>query len=203
MNWFSNLFKKKSNDTSNTIKSESKKKLTAGYHAFIKGKQCYLNNQKSEALQYFDLAIENGFVEDNVYSLRGGCLQQQNYHYDAIDDFNKAIILSPKDCNIYFMRSVSKGAVLDFEGQVADLEKAINLSLEDNELNKVYHDEANKLGYEDGVTGMFEMKLLNANLDLETEIKRKEMELNGSTEIKEIFQEMKSKKLSNIKRRSK
>ena len=124
MNWFSNLFKKKPSDA-----SPSDRRWLEGYRSFEKGKQFYLDRQTNEALQHFDIAIENGY-EGDVYDLRAACLQALGYDYDAIEDFNKAISLSPNDCNKYFSRSVSKRSILDFEGElisVIDTKKENNL----------------------------------------------------------------------------
>ncbi len=200
MKWFSNLFKRKLQNNTNSDKEELNSKWLIGYNAFKKGKQCYLNNKIIEALHYFDLAIDNRFLIDDIYSLRGGCLQLLNYHYDAIDDFDNAITLYLRDCNIYFMRSVSKGYILDYEGQIADLEKAIKLSMEDNELNKIYHELAKENGYKD-MTRKMQIDLEIAQINFEMEIKNKELEMNGSPDIKAMIQDMRLKKLNKIKRR--
>ncbi len=136
--------------------------------------------------------------------MRASCLQGLKYHYDAIEDFDKAIQLSPKDCNNYFTRSVSKGAVLDYEGQVADLEKAIELSRIKNDLNKVYDEKVKKNGH-NGITGFLKLMLLNAKMDLEYDMEWRKKILDASPEqkakLEKMFQERKELRLKNVKRR--
>lgn len=134
-------------------------------------------------------------------------MQELKYHYDAINDFDKSIFLETNDCNVFFSRSVSKGAILDHEGEVADLEKAIQLSKVNNALNREYNDEALKQGYKNGATEMFEMRLLMAKMNLESEIKsRKQIEQAKTPNDKEfwqkIYNEKRERRLSQVKRRS-
>jgi tetratricopeptide (TPR) repeat protein len=163
MNWNFNLFQKK---IFQKVKSGSL--LRDGQYFFEKGKKFYFEKNLNRALCNFDLAIENG-IEKEVYELRGRCLQELNYEYDAIEDFNKAIILSPSDCNIYLARSISKHSILDFEGEINDLEKAICLSKVENDLNKGYYAEAIKMGY-NSVESLFHARLVGAQIDLESKI---------------------------------
>ena len=212
MNWLAKLLgKKKTPELSAEEKEQSQKKWD-GFDFFQKGQDCYFNRQTNEALSYFEKAFEYGFAETfpseatKLYDLRAGCLQELNFHYDAINDFDKSIILSSNDCNKYFSRSTSKGAILDFEGAVADLEKAIELSKIDNELNREYNDEAQKQGYKNGAAGMFVMRLAMAKMDLDSEVKdRGEIENAATPKDKEFWQntydEKREKRLGRIKRR--
>jgi len=200
MKWFSNLFKKKSET------SQANSKWLEGYRSFEKGKEFYLKKQMREALDHFDLAIENGYEDDNVYGFRAGCLQELNYGYDAIEDLNKAISLSPNDCHNYFCRSLSKWAILDLEGEIADLEKAIELSKEDNELNRAYNDEAKRQGHRNGVSGIFQMSLIRSKMDLEFEMENRKRIENATSpewkaELQKMSDERRAKKLNRIKRR--
>jgi tetratricopeptide (TPR) repeat protein len=164
-----NCLKKKDNGP-----TEAGKQWTEGYNAFQRGKQHYLPGGETHsvvsriqnALDCFDYSIASGFEDGGIYGTRGSCLQLLELHLDAIDDFNKAIPLEPEDCNLYYMRSVSKGATGDLHGRVADLKEAIRLSRIDNDVNKSFNLGAKKLGYESSAA-MFKAELLGANLDLE------------------------------------
>ena len=211
MNWLAKLLgKKKAPELSAEEKEESQKKWDS-FDFFQKGQDSYFSRQTNEALSYFDKAFEYGFAENfpseatKIYDFRAGCLQELDFHYDAINDFDKSILLSSNDCNKFFSRSVSKGAVLDFEGEVADLERAIELSKVDNELNREYNDEAQKQGYKN-VAGMYQMRLVMAKMNLDSEIKDRESIENATTpKEKEFWQnsydEKRKKRLSLIKRR--
>ena len=213
MSLLSKLFSKKSSPELSTEEKEQQKKKREGFDFFQKGQECYINRQTEEALLHLDKAFENCFIENfsteatNFYDMRAGCLQELGYDYDAINDFDKSIALSPNDCNKYFSRSMSKGAILDFSGEIKDLEKAIELSKIDNVLNREYNDEANKQGYKSGVAGMFEMNLVRTKMNLDTEISdRKRIEDATTPKDKQFWQEMydekRAKRLSRIKKRT-
>ena len=164
-----NFFKKRDDRP-----TEADKKWAEGYNAFERGKKHYLAGGENhsvagriqDALDCFDKAIASGFEEGGIYGSRGSCLQILDFHLDAIDDFNKAIPLDPEDCNLYFMRSVSKGATGDLRGCVADLQEAIRFSETDNPLNGKYNLWANKLGYKN-IAAKFNYDLIVANQDIE------------------------------------
>ena len=79
--------------------------------------------------------------------MRGGILQFLNRHKRAIHDFNKVITNSPEDCYPLFLRSFSKFRIGDIEGAIKDIQKAIILSLVDNETNDEYREKAWRLGF--------------------------------------------------------
>lgn len=185
---------------------KSNEKWNEGYDAYEFGKDFLKYKQDEKALQCFDIAIENGF-KDEIYSLRGISLQSLDYHYNAIEDFDKAILSSPNDCNLYYLRASSKHAILDSSGAIADIEKAIELSKEDNELNRNYNKGAIEMGYKNGSTEIYE-NYLNTLIFLEDtgieKIYRDELP-NASPEKKERIEknikEYRESKLKNIKRR--
>ncbi|MFD2942459.1 hypothetical protein [Flavobacterium notoginsengisoli] len=89
-----------------------------------KGKELYLSRQFSEALSYLDNAVNSGF-DSTVYELRAKCFQKLNYHYKAIDDFDKVIEDNPLEFSYYYSRAVSKNAIEDISGQIEDLQNCI------------------------------------------------------------------------------
>ena len=209
MNWLSKIFaKKKETEISDEEKKQSKKKLE-GLMAFEKGQEYFFNQQMNEALVLFDRAIECGFVENytydagKLYEYRGGCLDGLEFHYDAIDDYDKSILLDPYDCNKYLLRSVTKGWIMDYEGEIADLKKAIEVSKVDNELNRDYNDEAQMKGYKK-ISDMYQMRILQAEISLKSETEAKKRVENAKPEDKAFWQKMindrREKRLNSIKR---
>jgi tetratricopeptide (TPR) repeat protein len=147
--------------------SAAHKKWLEGYEAFERGRNHYLKHAIKEALDCFDKAIECGLGDEfDVYSLRGTCLQALNFDIDAIDDFNKAIASEPEDSNLYFMRSISRGATGDLHGCVSDLEEAIRVAGVGNAANISYNGWAKEHGY-NGIIDKYKLDLFNANLSLE------------------------------------
>lgn len=209
MTWLSKLFKNKVQhsqpiDPGSALNFE-------GYKSFEKGKEYFINRQTAEALKHFDLALEKGYEENfnynvaELYDMRAACLQELEYHYDSIIDFDKAILLSPQNCNRYFLRSISKRAILDFYGEIDDLNKAIEISKQRSAQNGVYNDEARKTGY-NSAAGMFEFNLTNAETNLISEINTRQRIADASPETKhemeEISQKWKQKRLQSVKRRT-
>jgi len=110
----------------------------------------YIEKQKKEALKLFDKAIEKGYNSAEVFSLRGSCLNDLGFYFDAIEDYNKAIERNPKQgiASNYHMRSLIKDTIFDYEGSLADIEEAIRLSKLDNDDNEYWNDYAKKtLGF--------------------------------------------------------
>ncbi len=152
------------------------------------GMQFLIKGQTNSALECFDNAIESGCLEE-VFDLRAGCLQALGYHYEAIEDFDKAIMLSPEDCNMYFSRSISKGAILDYLGEINDLEIAIKLSKIDNKLNRGYNEEAISQGYENGIAELYDLRLELVLGIVKNDLKQKDKVRNASnTKEKEFWQ---------------
>ena len=142
------------------------------YDAFLTGKQIWKDitltggspefreTKKKEALRYFDQAIANGYDASEVFSLRGSCLNDLGFSFDALEDYNKAIQKQPSQAiaNNYFMRSIIKDSLFDFEGSVADLKEAIRLSKLDNDDNRFWNDYAKSTGFE-SQTAFYEWSL--------------------------------------------
>jgi tetratricopeptide (TPR) repeat protein len=157
--------------------TEPNKRWAEGYRSFQRGEEHYLAGGENhsiaahtqEALDCFDSAIALGFEDRGIYGTRGSCLQILGFDLDAIDDFDKAVAADPSDCNVFFMRSVSKGVVGDLHGRVSDLKEAIRLAAADNVANRPYSALAEKRGYRDGVVGMYVAEMCFANQDIESQ----------------------------------
>jgi hypothetical protein len=74
-------------------------------------------------------------------------LQLLHQHELAINYFGAMIDSNPDDCYPLFMRSVSKYKLNDIAGAIMDVQKAIILSLVDNENNDEYREIALNLGW--------------------------------------------------------
>lgn len=135
--------------------ADANEKWLQGYHAFEAGKEHFAKRRDQEALDCFDTAVECGFENEVVFSLRGLCLQALEWDLDAIDDFSKAISLEPQDCNNYFLRAMSKDATGDSLGFLADIQEAIHLSKVDSALNRKYNLGAKDMGWE-STTALYE-----------------------------------------------
>ena len=180
MNWFTKLFQSKP-------LSQSDRDYFDACAAFTTGKRIWEDAAKikgegwrerrlakiKEALKCFDEAIEKGFKkgvdesetfsgfdESEAFSLRGSCLNDLEFYFEALEDYNKAIEKKPRKgiANNYHMRSMIKDSLCDFEGSLADLREAIRLSKLDNEDNAYWNSYAKSTGFA-SQTAFYEMFL--------------------------------------------
>jgi tetratricopeptide (TPR) repeat protein len=110
----------------------------AVHSATEKGKDFYLQNQFSDALEAFDEVLRNYGVLDStqmaeIYTLRGSCLQSLGWHLDAIEDFGKAIELNASEPDNFFMRGVSHQSIGELSEAVHDFERFIALAPKTND----------------------------------------------------------------------
>lgn len=153
MNLFSFLVKLFGPET--TEKSEADQRWLRGYKAIESGKIHFLNRRAQEALECFDVAIECESEGDDVYEMRGSCLQSLEWHLDAIDDFTTAISRRPDDSNLFFQRAMSMTAIGDGNGFEADINEAIRLSKLDTALSRSHNEGAIEMGWSN-VTKVYE-----------------------------------------------
>jgi len=171
MTWFTNPFKKKKIEKTiynNDLEWDI-------FINFSRGEKYSLEEKWENALYHLDKALELGYEKDDIYEIRGYCLQALKNPFDAIEDFNKAISFSPNDCNLYFTRAILKKEIFDFEGEIIDLEKAIKLSIKVNQMNKNYNEIAIKNGYSDGLeelNSMYRMVLFGAKSRINSNIEK-------------------------------
>jgi tetratricopeptide (TPR) repeat protein len=183
MKWFTNLsiklkgkFSKSVTDQSAEILETAKKLMSA--------------HQYEEALLCLDSAITSNSDNDNAYKLKGECLQKMNFHYNAIEDFDKAIETNPLEFSNYYSRAVSKKAILDFTGQIEDLHNAIYYYNKSAVLKK-------------SILRAFESDLLSAKMNIEMLAKNaseitKTPALEIRTHIKESLHLIREVKLKNV-----
>jgi tetratricopeptide (TPR) repeat protein len=132
--WFKSFFGAKDSE----ISASDSSNFHEGLEAFNEGNRYFFSKDFNTALPYYDTAIQNNIEEG--YDQRAMCLQALNYHVDALSDFDRAIELSPQDCNIYFMRAMSRIKLRDNAGAVSDMRAAIELSQVKNERNRAYNE---------------------------------------------------------------
>jgi tetratricopeptide (TPR) repeat protein len=139
-----------------------------GIHAYAQSERLLAAGQFEDALACLDAAIDCGFdARGKAFTARAACLQALDFDLDAIDDFDKAILTEPEDCNLYFMRSFSKSAVGDLHGCVADLQEAIRRAKLHPGIAESYDAHAKEKGYAGGVIQIYQSHLAFANSDVE------------------------------------
>ena len=143
LNTLLNLFRKKP-----SVSTEADKRWLRGYNAFEAGKKHFSERRDQDAVDCFDTAVECSFEDVALFSLRGTCLRNLEWHLDAIDDFTKAISLETQDCNLYFQRAMSKSSIGDQQGFLADIQEAIRLARIDNALTRNYNLWAKEHGWQ-------------------------------------------------------
>ena len=116
MTWFTNLFKKKKIEK--TIYNDDLEWDI--FINFSRGKKYLLEEKWKDALYHLDKALELGYEKDDIYEMRGYCLQELKYHFDAIEDFNKAISLDPNYGDAYANRAASHEMNRDMVKACAD-----------------------------------------------------------------------------------
>lgn len=132
-----------------------------GLIAYLEAKEIFFNDNMQnrnieKALELYDIAITHGIKE--AFSERAFCLQELNYHFDAIQDFDNAIDNNSEDANLYFGRAHSKSCISNFEESITDFRKAIELSKVDLELNRLYTSKMKESGWK-SVTNFYENQL--------------------------------------------
>jgi tetratricopeptide (TPR) repeat protein len=180
--------------------------------AFMKGKEIWheaslINGEGwreskllkiQQALRLFDKAIEkglkgrneteifSGFDESEVYALRGHCLNDLGYYFEALEDFNLAITKHPRKgiASNYHIRSLIKDSLFDFDGSLADIKEAIRLSKLDNDDNAYWNNYAKSTGFA-SATAFYELAC-----PTQENILRKKKAYSGK-EIEEKLKEIK------------
>lgn len=164
-----------------------------GVEALKKGRHFIDSKKYEDALPFLDKAIDCD-VKD-AYEDRAWCLQSLNYDFEAIEDFNKAILLKHDDCNLYYGRGLSKQKSADFEGAILDLELAYTFSKFKTKDNQWRNEQVKKRGY-DSIEYFYYTHLQTVKKDLVdhndriAEIKRKKDEglpTDGLEALHEIY----------------
>jgi len=131
-----------------------------GFNAYKEGLKYDSKSKHQEAVESFNLAIQYGYTNIDVFLRLGTSRQFLHQHELAIKRFNTFIAHRPEDCYPLFLRSVSKNKISDFKGAIIDIQKAIILSLVDNGANQEYSEVALRLGF-GTITKLYEDYLKN------------------------------------------
>ena len=126
-----------------------KRVYDSSYEKAIKKGLMYDKNDKlTIALEYYDYSVERNATDVRGYSLRAFCLQGMNYYLDAIDDFEKAIILAPDDPNLHYGIGSCFSALKKYDVAVLHGERAIYWAEKKNPLYEGYEKFAKERGYD-------------------------------------------------------
>lgn len=89
-------------------------------------KKALRNSRTNEKTQTVYNEEVNSLVATDYYYKANSKLELEDYQ-GAIDDYNKAIELSPNDAVVYFNRGLAKDFLHDYHGAIRDYNKAIEL----------------------------------------------------------------------------
>lgn len=158
--WIQNYFKKKDFNgkiiRQSTTGFSGKDYFEKGFKyykesAFIEGEGWQQKKKKLDqlAIECFDNALKKGYETSKLFALRADCLDYLGYHFNAIEDYNKALSMNPTEgvANGYWRRAMIKHTIFDFEGSRNDIITAITLSQNDNEDNRYWNEHAKSIGF--------------------------------------------------------
>jgi tetratricopeptide (TPR) repeat protein len=199
MKWFTKLFGSKQLSQSDRDFFDACNAFTTGKEKFkdaalSKGSRESKLNKTKEAVKFFDEAIKKGLVEPTVFhhgfdeseafSLRGSCLDDLGFYFEALEDYNRAIEKKPRKsiAGNYFRRSLIKKSLFDFEGSWVDLKEAIRLSKSDNDDNRFWNTHYAKIGFS-SQTAFYESLLPT---EVEISVKRTYTDKQIAEELKKI-----------------
>ncbi len=160
--------------------SESNQSRLVARRGFDLGTEFFANKQHQEAVACFDIAINLGFEDADIYGKRGLCLSSLGFDLDAIDDFDKAIAFDPENTHLYSMRSASKSNVGDLHGCVTDLQEAIRVAEIDNLGNRAIRELAKSRGNNLIVTYQLWLDMANMTLERQANYESIERESPGT-----------------------
>jgi tetratricopeptide (TPR) repeat protein len=151
---------------SGEVQVEQSRRWMEGHRSREQAVTHMLSKRFADALPHFDAAIAAGHADAETLGHRAQCLHALGFSLDAIDDLNQSIALEPNDSNSYFLRSLSKSAVGDLEGAVADLELAVRVATVANEFQRSHDAGARELGHA-SASEMFAARLPIARMQVE------------------------------------
>jgi tetratricopeptide (TPR) repeat protein len=177
MNFFSLLFGKKEKTLHTSVSAQ--RYNPKGLKILDQANQLFYVEKKAEdALPLYDEAVRERIID--AYCHRAFCLQNLKYHFEAIEDFDKAIQFDGRNANFYFSRGNSRKAVGDFNGEIDDFRKAIELSKIKSEINRINDLGAKQQNFASATA------LYQANLDFALSFRDM---VNDSETIREVYLE--------------
>ena len=101
----------------------------------IDGVELILDNSRKHLLEaIYDYTTSLELNPNSITYIFRGLARQENTQEGAIEDFTKAIDIDPNNAAAFHSRGISKEKIKDYEGAMADLEKAIEIETDDNHL---------------------------------------------------------------------
>ena len=110
-------------------------------YLFAKAQDSYERKEFRIALQYLNetiflsFSLQKNFISE-IYELRGIIKMNLNQYMGSVIDFNKAIILSPRNATLYFYRYLSHSVLSQYDEAIADCKKLIELEPHES----IHHD---------------------------------------------------------------
>lgn len=95
------------------------------------GKTKLSSGEFTDALKYFDQAINTDQKNPEIYNYRGLTKEKLKDFLSAITDYDRAIELNASFSEVYFNRGYAKYNVRNFRGAIADYNLAIKLNSKD------------------------------------------------------------------------
>lgn len=155
----------------------------------VKATELCKEGNNTLALAYLDYAIEKNSFDSRALSVRAFCLQGLGYHLDSIDDFTKALELSPEDPNYHFGRGNSYVAMKNYSAAVKDADKAIQYASLNNPLFEHYNIAAKENGFSSALN-LYQMSTFSwSRQDEESKYEKlfQDALKNGNATAQEIF----------------
>lgn len=93
-----------------------------------------------------------------LYSFRGSYLNDLEYYFDAIEDYNKFLSINPSEgvASGYYEWGMIKHSIFDIEVSRADLITAITLSKIDNKDNRYWNEHAKSSEFGNSATEVYQ-----------------------------------------------
>lgn len=107
--------------------SDSKNNVVDEWGYILKGIELRKKGDLTEALLYFNKAIEINKLIADAYIERGNTKRILKDFHGALDDYDKAIEINPEDAISYNNRGFVKGRFGDHTGAINDFNRAINI----------------------------------------------------------------------------
>jgi tetratricopeptide (TPR) repeat protein len=134
------------------LMNEPKRIYSASYEKALKKGLEYDKERNFEiALEYYDFAVERATSDVRAYASRAFCFQSMDYHLDAIDDFQKALLLTADDPNLCFGMGASLSALKRHDEAVMYGDRAIHFASKKKPMYEAYELGAVDRGYKDAV----------------------------------------------------
>ena len=122
-----------------------------------RGESSYLLTNYEDAINDFNLSIDDFYPSNHDYLIRGLAKQKLGDYCGSIADFTKGFKNDPKNGDFLVRRGIVKKLSENFQGAINDYTKAIKLKLVDIKLDEIFNMRS-KANYE---LGNYEQAILD------------------------------------------